>query len=266
LFRFGSIVGINLSPQEFQQYTNDVRSHVIDPVKQGSERTEEFGIVLEPQQRRWLQHQEYEHQVINGMSRKRTPSPSPPIVTGDHCVVSELDLNGVAVISTIMAQTVALDTYNDTVDNLLDKFAAINSSVRASGTFKSSDKGFMFKSVAHNNAIFIDMISKIRLKDRSDMAWNNTHYAEIHDGLREEFEIEDRFEQIEYKLNLIQQNSKFFLEVLESEKTYSLEWIIVLLISVECVLMCFEMSGLGEQFFASLGSKLAPVKKLIWGH
>uniref|UniRef100_A0A7S1Z270 Uncharacterized protein n=1 Tax=Ditylum brightwellii TaxID=49249 RepID=A0A7S1Z270_9STRA len=71
-------------------------------------------------------------------------------------------------------------------------------------------------------------------------------------GMKEEFEIEDRFEHIEFKLNLIQQNAKFFLEVLHAQKTNSLEWIIIVLISFECSLMCLEMSGLGGTFFQAI--------------
>jgi hypothetical protein len=59
-------------------------------------------------------------------------------------------------------------------------------------------------------------------------------------------EIDDRFENIEFKLNLIQQNAKFFLEVLHHQKSNNLEWIIAILILAECILMCIEMSGLGE--------------------
>ena len=72
--------------------------------------------------------------------------------------------------------------------------------------------------------------------------------------MREEFDIDQRFEHIEFKLNLIQQNAKFFLEVLAHQKSNSLEWIIIVLIMFECVLMCMEMSGVGEVFFAYLGT------------
>lgn len=70
--------------------------------------------------------------------------------------------------------------------------------------------------------------------------------------MKEEFEIDDRFDQIEFKLNLIQQNAKFLLQVLQHQKTNSLEWIIVVLIGVECVLMCVDMSGMGESMMGSL--------------
>ena len=69
--------------------------------------------------------------------------------------------------------------------------------------------------------------------------------------MRTEFEIENRSEYIEYKLNLIQQNAKFFLEVLHNQKSNSLEWIIIVLISFECVLMVLDMSGMGNAMSAS---------------
>ncbi|KAL7557016.1 hypothetical protein ACA910_014232 [Epithemia clementina (nom. ined.)] len=238
VYGFGSVVGLNIPSNEFQYYLGKIRQFVVDPVKPGLEKKEDFGVILQPMDL-------YPSHVMEAQEE------SSPIITGDYCVMSTLDVDGVAVISNIMAQTVALDTYNDTADDFLNRFAAINSSVRATGKFKASDRSFLFKSVAHNNAIFIDMISKIRLKDRSDTAWKITKYEDIHYGLKSEFEIDDRFDQIEYKLNLIQQNSKFFLQVLASDKSNSLEWTIVILIIAECILMCVEMSGMGGEFISS---------------
>ena len=149
-----------------------------------------------------------------------------------------------------MAQTVALDSYNDTVDELLANFGKINSTVTKTGSFSAADKTFLFKTVAQNNSIFIDMISRVRLKDRSETAWNLVKYEKIHYDMKEEFEIDARFDHIEFKLNLIQKNAKFFLEVLQHQKSNSLEWIIVVLIGVECVIMCVDMSGMGQTMFA----------------
>ena len=75
--------------------------------------------------------------------------------------------------------------------------------------------------------------------------------------MKEEFEIYTRFKDIEFKLNLIQENAKFFLEVLHNQKSNTLEWIIIVLILFECILMCLEMSGLGPEFFQTV-SELTP--------
>lgn len=236
VFRFGSVVCLNVSPREISQLVREIKNYAKDPVPAGLERKESFGVLVKPDM--------LEYDEESGAFK--------PIVTGDYCVVPELTLNGVAVISNILGQTVALDTYNDTVENLLANFASINSTVAKTGKFTSTDKGFLFKTVAQNNSIFIDMISKIRIKDRSETAWSITKYETIHYGLKAEFELDERFDQIEFKLSLIQEQAKFFLDVLQSQKSNSLEWIIVILISVECVLSCVDMSGNGEAVFATI--------------
>jgi uncharacterized Rmd1/YagE family protein len=237
VFRFGSVVGLNISPRELILLVDEIRSHAREPVLQGYERKEYFGVMVDSSDL----YADIDSEDVN-------------VVTGDYCIVSELNMTGFAVISSIMAQTVALDTYNDTVDNLLANFTSVNSAVTKTGQLTSTDKNFLFKTIAQNNSIFIDMISKIRIKERSETAWNlASTYQKIHYGMKEEFEIDDRFDHIEFKLNLIQQNAKFFLEVLQHQKSSNLEWVIVILITLECGLMCVEMSGMGEAFFAALG-------------
>ena len=253
VFSFGSVVGVNLHPHTMHTYVREIKKFSTDPVLSGLERKENFGVVIVPEPHEFGE----ETQTSDGGNGEITNERTSPVVTGHYCVVHELDMNNVAVISNIMAQTVALDTYADVVDDLLAKFERINSSVAKSGEFKKSDKNYLFKTVAQNNSIFIDMISKVRIKDRSDTAWNLVKYEKIHYGMKEEFEIDDRFDHIEFKLNLIQQNAKFFLEVLQSQNSNSLEWIIVWLIGIECVIMCVDMSGLGPSVFGKLTELLA---------
>jgi uncharacterized Rmd1/YagE family protein len=245
VFRFGSVVFLNVSPPEIAQLVRDIKKYSKEPVPAGFERKESFGILVKPD-------------MLEETTEEESTGPNTPTVTGDYCIVPELDMNGVAVISNIMGQTVTLDAYNDTVDDLLANFASINSTVAKTGKFTSTDKDTLFKTVAQNNSIFIDMISKIRLKDRSETAWSITKYETIHYGLKAEFELDERFDQIEYKLSLIQDNAKFFLDVLQSQKSNSLEWIIVILISVECVIMCTDMSGYGGIIFSSMGKLIPP--------
>ncbi len=176
------------------------------------------------------------------------------MVNGDLCVVPALDMDCVAVIANIMAQTVALDAYSRTVENLLQSFANINTKVTQSGSFTELEKNTLFRTVAQNNSIVIDLISKLGIKDRSDTAWNLSQYEQVHSGLKEEFEIDNRFDLIEFKLNLIQQNAKFFLEVLHHQKANTLEWIIVVLIAFECSLMMLDMTGYGSVLFDALKS------------
>lgn len=232
IFRFGSVIFFNVSPRDIADLTWRIKQCSKEPYLAGNEIKENFCVHVQP-----------------GVPDHED------VVTGEYCVVQELNLKSVDVISNVMAQSVALDSYNDTVDELLAQFEAINERVEAGEQkLAEADRRQMFRAVARNNSIFIDMVSKVGLKDRSDTAWNLSQYETIHDGLREEFDIDTRFEHIEFKLNLIQQNAKFFIEVLENQKSNTLEWIIIVLIMFECVLMCMEMSGFGPAFFEALSS------------
>ena len=238
VYRFGSLVLFNVDdPIEVSRIITKLQRHSTQPGLAGFERKETFAVHVSP-----------DHPVVHPVrSEEHVPS-----VTADYCIVPQLGILGVAVISNIMAQTVALSNYNNMIEKLLSNFESINRAVTKTGNFSAADKDFLFKTVAQNYSIFIDMISKIRIKDRADTAWNFTKYETIHYGLKDEFELEEQFENIEFKLRLIQQNAKFFLQMLHEENSHTVEWIIIALIVLEGALMIVEMSGLGEIFFQRL--------------
>jgi uncharacterized Rmd1/YagE family protein len=245
VFDFGSVVLFNVAPREEADLLREIKQFATGPVLSGSERKEKFCVHVQPDAANGAAD-------VTGMMHDGDRD---DVVTADYCVVQELNMKAVDVISNVMAQSVALDSYNDTVDELLDQFEGINKKVMSGeGGLTTSDRDKMFRTVAQNNGIFIEMVSKVGIKDRIDTAWVMSQYENISEGMREEFDIDQRFEHIEFKLNLIQQNAKFFLEILAHQKSNMLEWIIIVLISFECVLMCMEMSGVGGIFFGYLGS------------
>eukprot|EP00540_Astrosyne_radiata_P011384 CAMPEP_0116829664 /NCGR_PEP_ID=MMETSP0418-20121206/4339_1 /TAXON_ID=1158023 /ORGANISM="Astrosyne radiata, Strain 13vi08-1A" /LENGTH=214 /DNA_ID=CAMNT_0004458693 /DNA_START=830 /DNA_END=1474 /DNA_ORIENTATION=+ len=142
------------------------------------------------------------------------------IVNGDFsCVaVQESDMNYAAIISNIVAQTVALYSYTHTVDGDSDGTirCPANTTVTRTGNPVVMEKDSSFHVVAEVNSIFIDLTSKLGIKERSKMARNLGRYEKLHEGTRDELEIVSQVEYIDSKLNLIQQNAKFFLEVLQN--------------------------------------------------
>lgn len=237
IFRYGSAVFFNVSPRDTADLLWRLKTCSKDSYLSGNERKENFCVHVQPDM-----------------------PEDEDVVTGEYCVVQELNLKSVDVISNVMAQSVALDSYNDMVDDLLANFERINDKViTGEEKLTTADRDHMFRAVARNNSIFIEMVSKVGLKDRSDTAWNLSQYEDIHDGMKVEFDIDQRFEHIEFKLNLIQQNAKFFLEVMAENKSNTLEWIIIILILFECVLMCLEMSGAGPAFFEYIYPELKQI-------
>jgi len=86
-------------------------------------------------------------------------------------------------------------------------------------------------------------VRKHILPCRYDIAWKHAKYGNIWDFLRSELEMENRFETLDMKLNLVQDNLKYFLEILQNRKSDTLEWIIIILIGVEIVLSVYELGS-----------------------
>ncbi len=76
------------------------------------------------------------------------------------------------------------------------------------------EKKNLFMLIAQNITVTINIIKKLRLFEKNETAWKDAELHQIWEGLREEFELESRFKNLEFVLQLIQHNTKFFLEIL----------------------------------------------------
>ena len=79
------------------------------------------------------------------------------------------------------------------------------------------------------------------LLSRSDAAWAAARYTEVWDGLRLDFELDTRFENLHFKLELIATQLRFHMDVLQNKKSDALEWTIIILVAAECVLSLYEI-------------------------
>ena len=71
-----------------------------------------------------------------------------------------------------------------------------------------------------------------------------------------------------YKLTIIQENTKFFLEVMHNQKSNKLEWIIIVLLSAEIVVMSMDLFDVSTSFdflnpphFCRAQCKKAPLQR-----
>jgi hypothetical protein len=91
---------------------------------------------------------------------------------------------------------------------------SINSTVAKTGKFTATGADSVQDSGTEQQ--YIDMISKIRIKDRSETV-RITKYETIHYGLKPEFELRSVCLTKSVQNSLIQDNAKFFLDVLQSK-------------------------------------------------
>lgn len=165
----------------------------------------------------------------------------------NRLVLRSLDINNVRVISSVMAQSVAMAHFEHAVDEMLASFEKVNENSTALsgvGGYKSGHNKFIFKLLHESNAVLSQVIIKLGVLDRTrmrDTAWKYEKYFEVWEGLRVEYEIDDRWSSMTTKIDHMQHNMHFSVELLHTHKSERLEWMIIFLIAMELLVSVYGL-------------------------
>lgn len=102
----------------------------------------------------------------------------------------------------MLGQSVALDRYAEVAERMLSNFMHMNSTMKRRGDFKDVRKSKLLSLVAENNMILTDIIAKLGLQERFDIAWKSNQHNRVYEHLRDELEIEERFEIVQTKVSI----------------------------------------------------------------
>lgn len=154
--------------------------------------------------------------------------------------LKNVDLEKLKIISWVLAQSVALENYEEQVIKIVDKFSVLNKQLKDTGKLKVEDRELM-RIVGTNSSIIESIISKLALLEKPASAWESQETEWIFNRLRHMFEIEERFKHIEYKLDFIQNNSEMMIDIINQHRANFLELIIIALFIVDLIIIAFEM-------------------------
>ncbi|CAI9096515.1 OLC1v1032680C2 [Oldenlandia corymbosa var. corymbosa] len=172
---------------------------------------------------------------------KENPQMEKDMEGGMDCVVvKDLDIDSIRTISSVLGQSIALDYFVSQVDGMVEEFTHINRGMERTGTF-TLDRKKLFQLVGKANSNLADVILKVGLFDRSEIAWRDAKYAQIYEYLREEYEVTQRFGNLNFKLKFVEHNIHFLQEVLQNRRSNLLEWVIVVLLSISNAVTAYEM-------------------------
>ncbi|ONM61152.1 Ketol-acid reductoisomerase chloroplastic [Zea mays] len=214
VFQYGSIVLFNVSDHEADGYLKIVEKHASGLLPEM--RKDDYAVVEKPTLETWMQ---------GGL---------------DYIVLRDLSIDGIRTIGSVLGQSIALDYYIRQVDGMVAEFTDINRGMEKTGTFTMERKK-LFQLVGKANSNLADVILKLGLFERSDIAWKNANYAQIWEYLRDEYELTQRFGNLDFKLKFVEHNIRFLQEILQNRKSDFLEWLIIILISVEILISVYNI-------------------------
>nr|XP_011463040.1 PREDICTED: uncharacterized protein LOC101294649 isoform X2 [Fragaria vesca subsp. vesca] len=214
VFQYGSTVLFNVEEHEVQAYLNLVKGHASGMLREMVK--DDYAVKEKPQ-------------LVDDMQGGP-----------DYIVLRTLDTDSIRIISSVLGQSIALDYFVSQVDGMVEEFAEINRGMEKTGTFTMHKKKLL-QLVGKANSTLADVIVKVGLFERSEIAWRDAKYAKIHEYLREEYEVTQRFGNLDFKLKFVEHNIHFLQEVLQNRKSDLLEWCIIFLLTIENIISLYEI-------------------------
>jgi uncharacterized Rmd1/YagE family protein len=153
----------------------------------------------------------------------------------DRIVAPSLDLPVVELAGLVLAQSVAMEYYEEDVSGLSARVDELARQLQAKGRLRGTAADatrFVGDILLTRNQIVLTL----SLLDAPPLTWEDARWDGLYRELRAAFEIEDRFRTLEHKLRLIQSNLEIFVDLLQHRRAAMLEWIVIVLIAFEIVM------------------------------
>lgn len=210
VFSFGSIVFINTLPGDttvFLEYLKKIKPEL--DMKNYN-----------------VYNDDYELQVSNTYEIKLTDKFV--TVPNDEVFYAEL-------VAIVIAKSVALEKTEYQLGKILDKLESKIDRLER-GRMRLGDKEIA-KTISDIVRHEYNSIAYIMILDKPDITWTNGEAGAFYERMSEFFELSDRYEIIKQKTNILNNIIDGFSTISHSMRGIFIEWIVILLIFIEIVLM-----------------------------
>jgi uncharacterized Rmd1/YagE family protein len=144
------------------------------------------------------------------------------------------------VIATVIAQSVALDYYDEDAQAVMKRIGVVAGEIAERGEPRGRGRD-LIRFAGQAIVSQVEIISAISLLDKPEATWEDELVDRLHTKLRVAFEIGERHRAIEAKLLTIRESIAAFLDLATQRRSFLLEAAIVALIVVEVLMGVAKM-------------------------
>ncbi len=159
---------------------------------------------------------------------------------GNILSVPDFSLPTLQVVAEVLARSVVLERYEGSVGSTFEALHPMAAGL-GSGRITRIDYRNLLRRLGDVLLDQQEMVGRIAVTDKPDVLWDHPELERLYARLNDEFEIADRFEAVEAKLNLIGRTIQTSIDLVQSRRSLRVEWYVVILIVVEIALTLYEM-------------------------
>lgn len=212
IFRYGVVVLYNMSATEEMTFLNNIRPLLTDPVD--SIESEEIT----------LRRMEGRHEGIHLGTLQ----------------LSNFSIERLQLVADVLAKSIVLARYESSISSTFDRIEPLAENLKRHGTGGNRARELL-RHIGDTLMIHAKMIGRAEVVDKPELLWEHPTLERLYVHLESEFELTERHEALERKLDLISRTAETLLGLLHTQRSLRVEWYIVLLIVFEILLTLYEL-------------------------
>ena len=212
LFRYGTVVLFDLDGVEEAAFLANLRGFVTQPYAEIE--TEEATLRLAPGG---------PEQVDNGV-----------------IALAEFSVPRLQVVADILAKSATLSHYEASIKQEFDRIEPLAASLRAHGRPGSRGRDLL-RHLGGTLLVQHQMVWRAEVAEKPEILWDRPDLDRLYARLEDEYELVERHQALERKLELVARTAQTLLDLLQNSRSLRVEWYIVILIVVEILLTLYAM-------------------------
>jgi uncharacterized Rmd1/YagE family protein len=144
------------------------------------------------------------------------------------------------VVAAVLGKSVALAQYESDVAATFDHIEPFAAQLEKTGR-GGRDMRLLLRHVGRSLLNEHKMAARVEVTDRPELIWEHPELNQLYLRLAEEFDLTERAEILDRKLELISRTVQTVLDLLQKNRSIRVEWYIVILIVVELALSLYAV-------------------------
>jgi required for meiotic nuclear division protein 1 len=157
-----------------------------------------------------------------------------PFVKNDFVQVIDITPSLMRIVMLNTGQSVALEYYEMLTDDLLNSMKTYTNQLELKGKLSVS-KTALLKYIGKVLNVKNSIVDNLYILDDPNLTWEDEELNRLNHSLKANFDTNARFKDLDYRLQIVENNLKIFTDVLNHRESKYLEWIVIILIFIEIV-------------------------------
>ncbi|GAB4127518.1 MAG: hypothetical protein Fur0015_01150 [Ignavibacteriales bacterium] len=161
-------------------------------------------------------------------------------IKGNSIFVKNFDLAKIQLVAELFAKNVVLSYYERSVSSSFDSIEPLAESLQKKSSLSYNSKE-LIKHIGETLLQLHKMVARVEVSEKPDILWENPDLERLYAKLEDEYEIKERHQSVERKIELISRTAETVLDLLQAKRSLRVEWYIVALIVVELLFSIYDI-------------------------